>query len=80
MQFSQLYARIRSLKAFMTMIFWFLFSKATMFDLILPRLLTGERLGKRELAAYGDGGLLSRDALWRFPPYRPKAQRGELSE
>jgi hypothetical protein len=57
-----------------------LFSKATMFDLILPRLLAGERLGKRELAAYGDGGLLSKDALWRFPPYRPKAMRGELAE
>lgn len=57
-----------------------LFSKATMFDLILPRLLAGERLGKRELAAYGDGGLLSKDALWRFPPYRPQALRGELAE
>jgi hypothetical protein len=57
-----------------------LFSKATMFDLVLPRLLSGEKLGRRELAAYGDGGLLSKDALWRFPPYRPGAQRGELSE
>jgi len=57
-----------------------LFAKATMFDLILPRLLAGERLGKRELAAYGDGGLLAKEALWRFPPYRPQALRGELAE
>jgi hypothetical protein len=55
-----------------------LFSKATVFDLLLPRLLAGEHLTRPQLAALGDGGLLSRDALWRFPPYRPLKNRGEL--
>ena len=57
-----------------------LFSKATVFDLLLPRLLAGDRVRRADLAQLGDGGLLSRDALWRFPPYRPQKSRGELGE
>jgi molybdenum cofactor synthesis domain-containing protein len=34
-----------------------IFSKRTVFDLILPRVLTGERLEKKDFAAYGHGGL-----------------------
>ena len=55
-----------------------MFSQATTFDLVLPRLLTGEALGNRELAGLGHGGLLSRDMAYRFPPYRAGAARGEL--
>ncbi|MBI1846292.1 MAG: hypothetical protein HY294_15625 [Candidatus Rokubacteria bacterium] len=55
-----------------------MFSQATTFDLILPRLLAGERVGNREIAALGHGGLLSRDVAYRFPPYRANAARGEL--
>jgi molybdopterin biosynthesis enzyme len=55
-----------------------MFSQATTFDLVLPRLLTGEDLGNRELAALGHGGLLSREMAYRFPPYRAGAARGEL--
>jgi hypothetical protein len=55
-----------------------MFSQATTFDLVLPRLLSGERIGNRELAALGHGGLLSRDMAYRFPPYRPSVARGEL--
>jgi len=55
-----------------------MFSQATTFDLVLPRLLTGERVGNREIAELGHGGLLSRDVAYRFPPYRPTAARGEL--
>jgi molybdopterin biosynthesis enzyme len=55
-----------------------MFSQATTFDLVLPRLLTGESVGNRELAALGHGGLLSRDMAYRFPPYRAGAVRGEL--
>ena len=55
-----------------------LFSKATVLDLLLPRLLAGERLSRSSLAALGSGGLLTRDALHRFPPYRPSKNRGEL--
>jgi hypothetical protein len=55
-----------------------MFSQATTFDLVLPRMLTGARVGNREIAALGHGGLLSRDMAYRFPPYRPSAARGEL--
>lgn len=55
-----------------------MFSQATTFDLVLPRLLAGESVGNRELAALGHGGLLSRDMAYRFPPYRAGVVRGEL--
>ncbi|MCC7324843.1 MAG: hypothetical protein IT358_13465, partial [Gemmatimonadaceae bacterium] len=55
-----------------------LFSQATVFDLILPRLLTGERLGVHDLAALGHGGFLTRDMAFRFPPYRQARERGAV--
>ncbi len=55
-----------------------MFSQATTFDLVLPRLLAGERVDNRAIAALGHGGLLSRDMAFRFPPYRANAARGEL--
>jgi molybdopterin biosynthesis enzyme len=57
-----------------------MFSQATTFDLVLPRILAGEPAGPTELAALGHGGLLSRDSAYRFPPYRKSGARGELSE
>ncbi len=55
-----------------------MFSQATTFDLVLPRLLAGETIDNRELAALGHGGLLSREMAYRFPPYRANVARGEL--
>jgi hypothetical protein len=55
-----------------------MFSQATTFDLVLPRLLAGETIGNRELAGLGHGGLLSREMAYRFPPYRANVARGEL--
>ncbi|MBI2218592.1 MAG: hypothetical protein HYU51_14985 [Candidatus Rokubacteria bacterium] len=55
-----------------------MFSQATTFDLVLPRLLAGASLSNRDVAEMGHGGLLSRDMAYRFPPYRPSAARGEL--
>ncbi|MBI4246809.1 MAG: hypothetical protein HY614_06425 [Candidatus Rokubacteria bacterium] len=55
-----------------------MFSQATTFDLVLPRILAGERVGNREIAELGHGGLLSRDMAYRFPPYKATAARGEL--
>lgn len=55
-----------------------LFSRPTAFDLLLPRLLAGERLTRAALSRLGAGGLLTRDLAFRFPPYRPGAARGEL--
>jgi len=55
-----------------------MFSQATTFDLVLPRLLAGEAIANVEIAALGHGGLLSREMAYRFPPYRAGAARGEL--
>jgi hypothetical protein len=55
-----------------------MFSQATTFDLVLPRMLVGQALGNAEIAALGHGGLLTREMAFRFPPYRASAARGEL--
>jgi hypothetical protein len=57
-----------------------MFSQATLFDLLLPRLLAGEDVGAEDLAAYGHGGLLGREMAFRFPPYRVGRDRGTLPE
>jgi hypothetical protein len=46
-----------------------MFSLATAADLVLPRLLTGERLTAESLADLGHGGLLTREMRFRFPAY-----------
>jgi hypothetical protein len=45
------------------------YSKATAADLLLPRLLTGERAGTAMAAALGHGGVLSHAMRFRFAPY-----------
>ena len=57
-----------------------MFSQATLFDLLLPRLLVGETIEPEDLAAYGHGGLLGREMAFRFPPYRAGRDRGTLPE
>jgi hypothetical protein len=42
---------------------------ATAADLVLPRLLTGERLSADTLADLGHGGLLGKEMRFRFPDY-----------
>jgi hypothetical protein len=46
-----------------------MFSMATAADLILPRMLTGERLTTSALAELAHGGVLGRDMRFRFPAY-----------
>lgn len=46
-----------------------MFSKATIADVILPWIMTGERVSAETLAALGLGGLLDRGMEFRFPPY-----------
>ena len=46
-----------------------MFSKATVLDLILPRLFTGARVTAADFNNLGHGGLLSKDMAFRFPPY-----------
>jgi len=57
-----------------------MFSQATTFDLVLPRILTGERIDNAVVSTLGHGGLLGRDSAYRFPPYRKTGTRGELGE
>ena len=46
-----------------------MFSMATAADLVLPRLLTGERISPDTLADLGHGGLLGKEMRFRFPDY-----------
>lgn len=46
-----------------------LYSRATVADLVLPWVFAGERVTLRDLAELGVGGLLDKDAAFRFPPY-----------
>jgi len=45
------------------------YSKATAVDLLLPRLLSGERASAATVARLGVGGLLTRSMRFRFPAY-----------
>jgi hypothetical protein len=44
-----------------------MYNKITIFDLILPRVLTGEKIGRRELAELGHGGLCLTCEECRYP-------------
>jgi hypothetical protein len=44
-----------------------IYHKTTIFDLILPRVLPGEAIGRKELAALGHGGLCLNCAECRYP-------------
>jgi hypothetical protein len=46
-----------------------MFSKSTIADVVLPWIMTGERVQPETLAALGTGGLLDRGMSHRFPPY-----------
>lgn len=44
-----------------------MYAKTTVFDLVLPRVLAGERIGRRELAELGHGGLCLKCDICRHP-------------
>jgi len=46
-----------------------MFSKSTIADVVLPWIMTGERVEPDTLASLGFGGLLDRGMAFRFPPY-----------
>jgi molybdopterin biosynthesis enzyme len=46
-----------------------MFSKSTIADVVLPWIMTGERVREETLAGLGYGGLLDRGMSFRFPPY-----------
>jgi molybdopterin biosynthesis enzyme len=55
-----------------------LFAQATVFDLVISRILTGERVGRRELGGLAHGGFLTRDMSFRLPAYRSTGERGAV--
>jgi molybdenum cofactor synthesis domain-containing protein len=44
-----------------------MYAKTTIFDLLLPRVLAGERIGRKEVAALGHGGLCMKCDVCRYP-------------
>lgn len=44
-----------------------MYAKKTIFDLILPRVLAGERIGRREVAELGHGGLCMNCEVCKYP-------------
>jgi molybdenum cofactor synthesis domain-containing protein len=44
-----------------------MYAKTTIFDLVLPRVLAGEKIGRRELAELGHGGLCMKCDVCRYP-------------
>ena len=44
-----------------------MYAKATVFDLVLPRVLAGEKIGRPELAELGHGGLCLKCDICRYP-------------
>jgi len=44
-----------------------MYSKKTVFDLVLPRVLTGEKLTAEDIAGYGHGGLCQSCDVCRYP-------------
>lgn len=54
-----------------------MFSRTTLGDLFMARLLAGEHLTNQSIAKMGYGGLFTREMAFRFPPYGLKADEGE---
>lgn len=44
-----------------------MYANATVFDLVLPRVLAGEKIGRKELAELGHGGLCMKCETCRYP-------------
>jgi molybdenum cofactor synthesis domain-containing protein len=44
-----------------------MYAKTTIFDLLLPRVLAGDRIGRKEMAALGHGGLCLKCEVCRYP-------------
>jgi hypothetical protein len=55
-----------------------IFSRATSLDLVLPRVMTGERLRAAEIAGLSAGGIIAPETSYRLAPYRPGVPRGQL--
>lgn len=50
-----------------------MYSKATVADLVLPLVMTGQQVRRSDIVELGYGGLLERDMAFRFPDYESDA-------
>jgi hypothetical protein len=55
-----------------------IFSRATSLDLVLPRIMTGERLRAAEIAGLAAGGIIAPETSYRLAPYRAGVARGQV--
>jgi hypothetical protein len=55
-----------------------IFSKVSSLDVVLPRLMTGERVEAAQLAELSAGGLIAPETSYRLAPYRKGLPRGQL--
>ena len=57
-----------------------MFSQETVADLILPHLMTGQRVTHQQIAALGHGGLFTGGMAYRFPNYASNAPQPSDSD
>ncbi len=57
-----------------------MYSSYTFADLVLPLVMTGERMTEAEIDRFGYGGLLDRDMRFRFPPYDEDTSNEEYED
>jgi hypothetical protein len=55
-----------------------IFARATSLDVVLPRLMTGERLRAAEIAGLSAGGIVAPETSYRLAPYRAGVPRGQM--
>src|SRR2546427_336402 len=55
-----------------------IFSRATSLDVVLPRLMAGDRMDAAGIAALSSGGIIAPETSYRLPPYRKGVPRGQL--
>jgi hypothetical protein len=53
-------------------------ARATSLDLLLPRLMAGDHMGRPQLAELSAGGIIAPETSWRLAPYRKGSPRGQL--
>ena len=55
-----------------------IFTRATSLDVVLPRVMAGDRMGAAEIAALSAGGIIAPETSYQLAPYRKGAPRGQL--
>src|SRR2546428_712882 len=56
-----------------------IFSRATSLDVVLPRLMAGDRMDAAGIAALSSGGIIAPETSYRLAPCRQRRPRGRLA-